>query len=180
MEANQEQITLGGGCFWCLEAVFQRIMGVTKVVSGYSGGSVPNPTYAQVCENTTGHAEVVQLTFDNSQISLDEILDIFWHLHDPTTPNRQGNDQGEQYRSVIFYHTDHQKQIVERSMQALTESGVYNNPVVTQIQPLENFYPAEDYHQDYYNQNRNQPYCRLIIDPKIKKLLAQYQDNARS
>lgn len=177
---QMEQATLGGGCFWCLEAVYQDVIGVEKVVSGYAGGDVENPTYEEVCSMTTGHAEVVQLTFDPDVISYDEILDIFWRIHDPTTRNRQGNDVGPQYRSIILYHSPEQKQSAEASLAAAEEEGLYRNPIVTEIEPLETFYPAEAYHQDYYNRNRFQPYCLMVIDPKVRKFRKSFQDKLKA
>lgn len=171
--------TLAGGCFWCIEAVFKRIKGVISVESGYSGGEIENPTYKQVSMGNTGHAESVQLKFDPSIISYREILDIFWHLHDPTTLNRQGNDVGSQYRSVIFYHDKNQENLAKESKVALENEGVYKNPIVTEIVPFNRFYPAEEYHNDYYDNNRGQSYCTFIIDPKIKKLLEKYEDKVK-
>jgi peptide-methionine (S)-S-oxide reductase len=166
-----EVITLGGGCFWCTEAVVQRLEGVVKVVSGYMGGHVENPTYEQICTKTTGHAEVIQVTFDPGKITLDEILDVFWQAHDPTTLNRQGADVGPQYRSAIFYHTPEQRNIASLSMKRLDESGAYPDPAVTEITEASTFWPAEDYHQNYYELNKDKnPYCRVVISPKLKKL----------
>ncbi len=175
-EKKLEVATLGGGCFWCIEAVFQRIDGVEKVVSGYSGGTVPNPTYEQVCTGNTGHAEVVQVTFDANKISYEEILDIFWHSHDPTTLNRQGNDIGTQYRSVIFYHDERQKETALKSLAESEKSGLWKGKYVTEVSPLKEFYIAEDYHQNYYNRvgNRN-PYCTVVISPKVQKLQKEYK-----
>lgn len=172
-----EVITLGGGCFWCLEAIYQDVIGVEKVVSGYAGGHVPNPTYEQVCGKGTGHAEVVQVTFDPDLISRDDILDIFWRIHDPTTPNRQGNDVGPQYRSIILYHNQAQKAAAERTKAAAAE--LYPNPIVTEIEPLDVFYAAEGYHQNYYKDNRLQPYCMLVIDPKVRKFRKSFQDKLK-
>lgn len=179
-EKKLEVATLGGGCFWCIEAVFQRIDGVEKVVSGYSGGKTPNPTYDEVCDGNTGHAEVVQITFDANQISFAEILDVFWHSHNPTTLNRQGNDVGTQYRSVIFYHDEKQKEIALKSMAESEKSGLWNGKYVTEISPFKAFYPAEDYHQNYYNRvgNRN-PYCTVVISPKIQKLQKEYKSKLK-
>ena len=175
--ANQlETITLGGGCFWCTEAVFQTLKGVKRVESGYAGGNVENPTYQQICTGTTGHAEVIQVDFDPGEISLEDLLYVFWRTHDPTTLNRQGADVGPQYRSVIFYHNDEQKAIAEKSKKETDESGLWRNPIVTEISPLTNFYTAEGYHQDYYRNNPNQPYCRAVIDPKMQKLRKEYRD----
>lgn len=161
-------IILGGGCFWCLEAVYQRIPGVEKVVSGYSGGHMPDPDYRSVCEGTTGHAEVVKIDYNADTVSLDDILEIFWKCHDPTTLNRQGADTGTQYRSVIFFADELQKSAAVRSRDRAAAS--FKNPIVTQIVPLEKFFPAEDYHQNYYNLNSGAPYCGYIILPKLSKL----------
>jgi peptide-methionine (S)-S-oxide reductase len=167
-----EAITLGGGCFWCLEAGFELIRGVTKVTSGYAGGQVANPTYEAVCGGGTGHAEVVRVEFDPSVISLEDILDIFWAMHDPTTPNRQGSDVGTQYRSAIFYHDAAQKEVVELSAQQAAK--LWNDPIVTEVKPLEQFYPAEEYHQDYFRRNPSQAYCQIIINPKLQKLRQKF------
>lgn len=164
-----ETITLGSGCFWCTEAIFQQIDGVVKVVSGYSGGHVANPTYEQVCEKNTGHVEVCQLTYDPTKVSIDEILEVFWQTHDPTTMDRQGNDVGPQYRSAVFYHTEEQREKAEHYKAELTKSGAFGKPIVTVIEKVKNFYPAEDYHQNYYNNNQNQPYCYFVIRPKLEK-----------
>jgi methionine-S-sulfoxide reductase len=174
MTQNNNSIILAGGCFWCLEAVFQQIKGVTKVVSGYSGGQIPNPTYEQVCTGKSGHAEVVEVTFDAGIISLLEILEIFWHLHDPTTLNRQGNDTGTQYRSAIYYKTQEEYDIIQESIKRLMDSQVYQDKIVTEISPLEVFYPAEEYHQNYFNTHPNQGYCQLVINPKVSKLRKLY------
>lgn len=166
---NADAITFGAGCFWCTEAVFQQLPGVLSVTSGYMGGMTVNPTYEQICGGDTGHAEVSRIVFDTTQTSLDALLDAFWKMHDPTTPNRQGNDVGTQYRSAIFYNDDKQRMIIETSKQAVAPS--FRNPIVTEILPVETFYPAENYHQDYYVNNKNQnPYCAYIITPKLKKL----------
>jgi len=162
--------TFGSGCFWCTEAVFQRLKGVESVVSGYSGGRVENPTYKQVCQGTTGHAEVVQITYDPSIISFKELLEVFWKLHDPTTLNRQGHDSGTQYRSAIFYHNDEQKALAEYYKEQLDKSGAYADPVVTEITQFSEFYPAEDDHQNFFRQNPENGYCRAIINPKMDKL----------
>jgi peptide-methionine (S)-S-oxide reductase len=168
--AATQRITFGGGCFWCIEAVFQRLKGVKSVASGYAGGQVDNPTYKQVCEGDTGHAEVVQLEFDPSQVSFDTLLHVFWAAHDPTTLNRQGPDRGTQYRSVIFYENDEQKAAAEKSKVAAQPE--FKDPIVTQIAPLTKFYKAEDYHQNYFNQNADRnPYCAVVIRPKLQKLL---------
>jgi peptide-methionine (S)-S-oxide reductase len=174
-----ETATLAGGCFWCTEAVFQRLRGVTSVVSGYAASQVPNPTYQQVCTGRTGAAEAIQITYDPAVISFEQLLEIFWHLHDPTTLNRQGNDVGTQYRSAIFYHNDQQKETALVSKAELDKSGTYRNPAVTEITPFTNFYPAEDYHQDYYNNNSSQGYCMLVITPKVQKLLKEYRDDLK-
>ncbi len=167
--------TLGAGCFWCVEAVFQDLRGVERVVSGYAGGSAKNPTYQQVCSGNTGHAEVVQITFDPDAISFEDLLYVFWRIHDPTTLNRQGADVGTQYRSVILYHDEKQKTIAEKSKQETDASELWPNPIVTEISPLHDFYEAETYHQDYYRQNPNQGYCRLVIDPKVRKFRKEFQ-----
>jgi peptide-methionine (S)-S-oxide reductase len=174
MDQQRERATFGGGCFWCLEAVFEPIEGVEKVVSGYAGGSVEHPTYEQVCGGRTGHAEVVQVTFDPSRITYREVLEIFFAFHDPTTRDRQGPDRGTQYRSVIFHHTPEQKAIAESVISDLGARGIWDDPIVTQVAPLTAFHPAEDYHQSYYRQNSSQPYCRAMIAPKVAKLRAQY------
>jgi peptide-methionine (S)-S-oxide reductase len=168
-EQSRELATLGGGCFWCLEAVYKGLRGVERVVSGYAGGWVSNPTYGQVCEGTTGHAEVVQLTFDPAAASYRELLEVFFTIHDPTTPDRQGGDVGTQYRSAVFYHTPEQRETAEQVIAELSAAGVWDAPVVTQVVPLETFYPAEDYHQDYFERNPYQPYCRAVVAPKVAK-----------
>ena len=165
-----ETATFGGGCFWCTEAIFQRLKGVGKVESGYSGGKLANPTYNEVCSGSTGHVEVVQVTFNPEIVSYKELLEVFWKTHDPTTLNRQGNDVGTQYRSVIFYHNESQKALAEKYRKELDEAGVFDGTIVTAIEPFVNFYKAEDYHQNYFDANGNQPYCRLVILPKVKKL----------
>ena len=164
-----ELATLGSGCFWCTEAVFQQLKGVKSVKSGYAGGTTENPSYEQVCTGMTGHAEVIQVEFDPSIISYEELLEVFFETHNPTTINRQGNDVGTQYRSIILYHSDEQREIAERVKKRLDQSGKWKNPIVTEIKPFTEFYIAEDYHQDYYNQNKNQPYCRAVISPKLEK-----------
>jgi peptide-methionine (S)-S-oxide reductase len=161
--------TFGTGCFWCTEAIFQQLEGVEKVTSGYGGGHVANPSYKEVCTGTTGHAECIQVVYDPKKISYDELLEVFWQTHDPTTLNRQGNDVGTQYRSVIFYHNNEQKEKAEHYKAELDKSGAFNNPIVTEITAFTNFYPAENYHQDYYEQNGDQPYCALVIRPKVEK-----------
>lgn len=167
-------ITLGAGCFWCIEACYKTLNGVISVESGYSGGHVDNPTYKQVCEGTTGHAEVARVVFDEHIISLDEILEVFWFVHDPTQLNRQGNDIGTQYRSVIFYHDDSQKETAEAYKKRLTEEGVWDKPIVTEISPLTNYFPAEDYHQDYLELNPGNAYCQAIVRPKYEKFKAVF------
>ena len=175
-----ETATFGSGCFWCNEAIFERVNGVSKVVSGYSGGSVDNPTYEEVCNGTTGHAECTQIIFDPAVITYDELLEIFWKMHDPTTLNRQGNDVGTQYRSVIFYHNDGQKQKAEYYKKKLTEEKIWDKPIVTEITKLEKFYPAEDYHQEYYDNNPNQGYCTYVITPKVEKLEKIFKDKLKN
>ncbi|MEM7106577.1 MAG: peptide-methionine (S)-S-oxide reductase MsrA [Bacteroidota bacterium] len=165
-----EKATLGAGCFWCIEAVFQSIAGVGEVVSGYTGGRIENPTYREICTGKTGHAEVAQITFNPSIISFSELLEIFWSSHDPTTLNRQGADVGTQYRSAIFYHNDEQKKVAEQSKKALDASHAFDDPVVTEITPLGTFYEAEDYHQNYFNSNSEQPYCQFVVKPKVDKI----------
>ncbi|MFY9271278.1 MAG: peptide-methionine (S)-S-oxide reductase MsrA [Candidatus Manganitrophaceae bacterium] len=176
---QKEQATLGGGCFWCLEAVFVELKGVERVESGYSGGKEVNPTYRQVCTGTTGHAEVVQITYNPNVISFQEILDIFFTIHDPTTLNRQGADEGPQYRSVIFYHTSEQKAIAEETIQALNAKALLDGPIVTEVTPFATFYRAEEYHQNYYQNNTSQPYCRAIIAPKIAKARKTFLEKLR-
>ncbi len=174
MNKSYEIATLGGGCFWCLEAIFNELRGVEKVVSGYSGGSVPNPTYREVCSGTTGHAEAVQITFDPQIISFRELLQVFFTIHDPTTLNRQGADVGTQYRSVIFYHTPEQKSIAQEVIAELEKAKVWDAPIVTALTPFEAFYPAEEYHQEYFEHNPEQPYCRIVIEPKVAKFRKQF------
>ena len=179
MTNNNKQLeiaTLGGGCFWCVEAIYQDLIGVEKVVSGYAGGHVPHPSYTAVCAGTTGHAEVIQVHFDPAVIRLEEILYIFWRVHDPTTLNRQGADVGTQYRSVILYADEAQKEIAQRSLTETDASDLYPAPIVTEIAPLDVFYPAEAYHQNYYRTNPNQPYCRVVIDPKVRKFRKSFQE----
>ncbi|RMG60404.1 MAG: peptide-methionine (S)-S-oxide reductase [Bacteroidetes bacterium] len=163
------QATFGNGCFWCTEAVFQQLEGVSQVVPGYAGGHVKNPSYKEVCTGNTGHAEVLRIEFDPEVISYEELLEVFWRTHDPTTLNRQGNDVGTQYRSVIFYHDDAQRLAAEASKAAAQESGLWRDPIVTEITPLNNFYPAEDYHHNYFNNNPGQPYCMFVVGPKVRK-----------
>lgn len=177
---NYEIATLGGGCFWCVEAVYDQLQGVISATSGYTGGTVENPTYKQVCEGDTGHAEVVQIVFDPKLISYDELLDVFWVIHDPTQLNRQGNDIGTQYRSSIFYHSEEQKLIAQRSIQQYEASKMYPNAFTTTVEPLEVFYPAEDYHQEYYENNSDSnPYCSLVVAPKIQKFYEKFYDKLK-
>jgi peptide-methionine (S)-S-oxide reductase len=175
-----KKATFGAGCFWCVEAVFQNLIGVSKVISGYAGGHSENPTYHQVCSGSTGHAEVAQITYDPSEVSYRELLEVFWKTHDPTTLNRQGNDTGTQYRSVIFYHDQDQKREAEEVMKLLQENNVWPDPIVTEIAPLAKFYPAEDYHQNYYHQQGDQPYCQVVIRPKLKKFRDVFRDKLKS
>lgn len=174
-----ELATFGAGCFWCVEAVFQSLKGVDQVISGYSGGHIKNPTYRQVCTGTTGHAEVCQISYDPSIITFEELLEVFWSTHDPTTVNRQGNDVGPQYRSVIFYHSEQQKILAENYKKELDASGAFNNPIVTEISPFETFFTAEDYHQEYYDLNPNQPYCTFVIKPKMDKFQKVFKDKLK-
>lgn len=175
-DRNVENATFGSGCFWCTEAVFQRLRGVRSAVSGYSGGAVPNPTYEQVCTGRTGHAEVVQVTFDPAQITFADLLRVFWQTHDPTTPNRQGHDVGTQYRSAVFYHNEAQRATAEAYKQQLDASGTFAAPIVTEIVPFSKFYPAESYHQDYFRSNPAQSYCAAVIRPKVEKFSHQFRD----
>ncbi len=176
---SEQQATLGGGCFWCLEAVYDKLKGVQKVVSGYTGGHVENPTYQQVCNKTTGHAEVVQITYDDALVRFEELLDVFFTIHDPTTLNRQGNDVGPQYRSAIFYHDDEQKRIAEAKIDEFNQKDMWSDPIVTEVAELETFYAAEDYHQDYYENNPNQGYCRIVIQPKVAKFRQKFMDKLK-
>ena len=164
-----ETATFGMGCFWCTEAIFQQLNGVHSVVSGYAGGHIKNPTYEQVCEGNTGHTEVCQITYDPLKISFDELLEIFWKVHDPTTQNRQGEDVGFQYRSVIFYHNNEQKILAEKYRQKLNTEHVFEQPIITAIEPIINFYSAENHHQNYFNSNQNKPYCQMVVKPKVEK-----------
>ncbi len=179
MAKRREIATLAAGCFWCVEAVFNRLRGVEEVVSGYAGGTVPNPTYSDVCSGTTGHAEVVQITFDPDIVSFADLLDVFWRIHDPTTLNRQGADVGTQYRSAIFCHDDGQREIAVQSKREVEEAGLWPDAVVTEIVPFTTFYEAEGYHQDYYRLNSSLPYCRLVINPKIRKLQKEFADRLK-
>ena len=174
MAKNLQMATLGGGCFWCTDAVFDELRGVEKVVSGYTGGHIPNPSYEAVCSKTTGHAEVTQVTFDADVISLEELLRIFFTVHDPTTLNRQGNDVGPQYRSAVFYHDDEQKRITEEIIAEFEKLELWPNPIVTEVTPLDVFYPAESYHQDYYKKNPYAGYCMFVIRPKVGKFRKKY------
>jgi len=167
--SSLDTATFAAGCFWCVEAIFQNLKGVRSVASGYSGGHLANPSYKQVCAETTGHAEACQITYDAKEVSYPELLEVFWKVHDPTTPNRQGNDEGTQYRSAIFYHNDEQRRQAEHYKKELSASGAFDEPIVTEISPFVNFYKAEDYHQNYYKQNGDQPYCRFVIQPKLEK-----------
>jgi methionine-S-sulfoxide reductase len=175
-DPNLETITFGSGCFWCTEAVFQNVRGVKSAVSGYSGGQKPDPTYEQVCSGATGHAEVVQVTYDPREIAFEDLLQVFWRTHDPTTLNRQGHDVGTQYRSAIFYHNDRQREIAEQYKKQLNESESFGAPIVTEITPFEKFYPAEKYHQEYYDLNPNQGYCQAIIRPKVEKFKKEFSN----
>lgn len=172
--------TFGSGCFWCTEAIFQDVDGVEKVESGYMGGSVKNPTYKEVCSGLTGHAEVIQLTYDPKKVSFDELLEIFWKTHDPTTLNKQGADVGTQYRSVVFYHTQEQKQLAEQYKKELTEAKAFDQPIVTEITPASVFYKAENYHQNYYNLNGNAPYCAYVIQPKVEKFKKVFKEKLKN
>jgi peptide-methionine (S)-S-oxide reductase len=174
-----EVATLAGGCFWCLEAVYDELRGVERVRSGYSGGQRPNPTYEQVCSGTTGHAEVVQISFDPDIVSYRELLEVFFTIHDPTTLNRQGNDVGTQYRSAIFYHTPEQKEIAEAVIAELRDSNVWDDPIVTEVTEFTNFYPAEEYHTDYFKRNPGQAYCNVVIAPKVAKFRKQFLEKLK-
>ncbi|PYS81996.1 MAG: peptide-methionine (S)-S-oxide reductase [Acidobacteria bacterium] len=179
-EQNKEVATLAGGCFWCLEAVFKDLRGVRSVVSGYAGGDVPRPTYREVCEGTTGHAEVVQVTFDPREVSFRELLEVFFTVHDPTTLNRQGADVGTQYRSAIFYHTPAQREAAEQVIAEMTEARVWDAPIVTEVAPLTEFYAAEDYHQNYFENNPAQPYCRAVVAPKVAKFRKHFLEKLKA
>jgi peptide-methionine (S)-S-oxide reductase len=181
METNQREVaTLAGGCFWCLEAVFDDLRGVESVESGYMGGDMPNPTYRQVCGGTTGHAEVVQVTFDPQIVSFRELLEVFFTIHDPTTLNRQGADIGSQYRSAIFYHSPEQKEIAEKTISELDAEGIWDASIVTEVAPAAEFYVAEDYHQEYYAQNASQPYCQMVVAPKVAKFRRKFLGKLKS
>ncbi len=176
---NLETATFGAGCFWCVEAQFQMLDGVESVVSGFSGGTVKNPSYKEVCNGTTGHAEVCQIVYDKRKLTYPDMLEAFWKSHDPTQLNRQGNDVGTQYRSVIFYHNDEQKRLAEEYKKKLNESGAYDKPVVTEISPYTDFYKAEDYHQNYFNENGDVPYCRFVVQPKVDKFKKIFEQKLR-
>lgn len=176
---SREVATLAGGCFWCLEAVYDNLRGVESVESGYEGGHIPNPSYRDVCTGTTGHAEVVRITFNPQEVSFRELLQVFFTIHDPTTPNRQGADVGTQYRSAIFYHTPEQKAVAEQVIGEITADKIWPNPIVTEVVPREIFYIAEDYHQEYFERNGSQPYCRAIVAPKVAKFRKQFQENLK-
>jgi peptide-methionine (S)-S-oxide reductase len=178
--AKEQTAVFGGGCFWCMEAVFQRLTGVTQVESGYMGGRADQATYRQVCDGDTGHAEVVRVTFDPGQIGYRDLLDVFFAMHDPTTLNRQGNDTGEQYRSVIFYDGDEQRKIAEETIAELTAAQAFSEPIVTAVEPTEEFHVAESYHQNYYNENSRQPYCMFAISPKLAKLEKKFAEKLRA
>ncbi|MHC1704291.1 MAG: peptide-methionine (S)-S-oxide reductase MsrA [Tenuifilaceae bacterium] len=176
METKYETITLGAGCFWCVEAIYDRLNGVISVTSGYSGGQVENPTYAAVCTGETGHAEVVQIVFDPKIIPFAKVLEIYFKTHDPTTINRQGADIGTQYRSVIFYHNEEQKKVAQEVKEMLNKSGIWSDPIATSIDPITNFYKAENYHQDYFANNAKQPYCQMVVNPKVEKFEKLFKD----
>jgi peptide-methionine (S)-S-oxide reductase len=180
IKSMNEEITLGGGCFWCLDAVYREIKGVGKVISGYSGGSIANPTYKEVCTGSTGHAEVIQITFNPRIITLEKIIQIFFVIHDPTTLNGQGADVGTQYRSIIFYRNQEQKDVIDKVIGELKKDKVYKNQIVTDVIPFKSFYAAEDYHQDYYGKNKQEGYCRVIINPKLEKLRKTFQNNLKN
>ena len=179
-QSNMETITLGGGCYWCVEAVYENLKGVKSVVSGFSGGKTLNPSYEEVCSGTTGHAEVVQISFDKNVTSLDEIFKVFFTVHDPTTLNRQGADKGTQYRSVIFYNDEEQKKEAQSIIAELKNARVYENPIVTTLEPFTKFYKAEDYHQNYYANNKSQPYCQMVIQPKLEKFEKVFKDKLKT
>lgn len=180
MNGNKfEKVTLGSGCFWCTETIFEKLKGVESAVSGYSGGKTQNPTYKEVCSGETGHAEVIQVTFDPSIISYSELLEVFWKVHDPTTLNRQGNDVGTQYRSVIFYHNEEQKKLAEAYISKLEDANIFSDPIVTEITKFDKFYIAENYHQDYYEQNKREPYCNFVITPKVEKFKKIFKEKLK-
>ncbi|MEW4455402.1 peptide-methionine (S)-S-oxide reductase MsrA [Bremerella sp. JC817] len=177
--ADIQTATFGGGCFWCTEAVFLELRGVQSVTSGYAGGHVANPTYEQVCTKTTGHAEVIQITYDADEVSYEDLLEIFFQTHDPTTKDRQGNDVGPQYRSAIFYHSPQQKETAEAFIQKLTDAGTFADPIVTEVTEINNYYPAENYHQDYLANNPGNPYCAMVVRPKVDKFRKQFADRLK-
>nr|WP_037573693.1 peptide-methionine (S)-S-oxide reductase MsrA [Sporocytophaga myxococcoides] len=177
--ANLDTATFGAGCFWCVEAIFQDMKGVQKVVSGYTGGQVDNPTYKEVCTGNTGHAEVIQIYYDPAVVSFKDLLEVFWQTHDPTTLNRQGNDEGTQYRSAVFYHNAEQKELSEKYKKELDQSGAFSSPIVTEIVPISKFFAAEDYHQNYFNLNKGQPYCTYVIKPKVEKFKKVFGDKVK-
>ena len=171
--------TFGAGCFWCVEAIFQNLEGVLSVTAGYSGGHAKNPTYKEVCDGNTGHVEVAQIVYDPNKVSYQELLEVFWKTHDPTTPNRQGADVGEQYRSVILYHNESQRAIAEKSKKEMDASGSFKNNIVTAVEPLTNFYKAEDYHQNYFKYNPHAPYCSYVIQPKVEKFKKEFKEKLK-
>jgi len=179
MESKSQEAILGAGCFWCIEAVFQLMEGVTAVESGYSGGKIKNPTYREICSGLTGHAEVAKITFDPAVTSYEDILEVFWNTHDPTTLNRQGNDVGTQYRSAVFYQNETEKKVAEAYKAQLDAAGTFGNPIVTEISPLLNYYPAEDYHQNYYNDNPEAGYCQFVVRPKVEKFKKMYGEKVK-
>jgi len=180
LEPRLEVATLGGGCFWCLEAVFEQLQGVARVVSGYAGGHLPSPSYKQVCSGTTGHAEVVEIHFDPEVLSFDDLLRVFFTIHDPTTLHRQGGDVGTQYRSVVLHHSPAQERATRAVIAEVEEQGIWPDAIVTQVVPFEVFYPAEDYHQEYFRNNPGQPYCRIVVEPKVVKFRKRFQDRLKS
>lgn len=179
MAQNLEKATLGGGCFWCTEAVYEELKGVTEVKPGYSGGQIKNPSYKEVCTGRTGHAEVIQITFDPEVVGFSEILEVFFMTHDPTTLNRQGNDVGTQYRSAIFYHNNEQKQTAEKVIELFEQEKVYDDPIVTEVTEFDKFYEAEDYHENYYERNKDQPYCQFVVAPKLEKFRKIFKDKLK-
>ncbi len=180
LNINTASVTFGNGCFWCTEAVFQLLEGVISVTSGYSGGDTIDPDYKSICTGLTGHAECLRIIYDPAKINIEELLEVFWKTHDPTTLNRQGNDAGTQYRSVIFYNSDEEKNIAKAYMEQLNNSGTFSKPIVTTLEPLTKFYPAENYHQDYYLQNGIAPYCQFVVKPKVEKFKKEFSDKLRS
>ena len=179
MTTNTDTATFGAGCFWCVEVLFQQLDGVLKVTSGYSGGHITNPTYEQVCSKKSGHVEVIEVVYDPTKITYDDLLEVFWKTHDPTTPDQQGNDHGPQYRSVIFYHNNQQKLLAEKYKEELNKSGAWAKPVVTAVEPFKTFYSAENYHQNYYNANPDQMYCRYVIQPKVDKFQKVFKERLK-